>query len=117
MIRISKHRQFDPETGKWIEGDVIVTKHSSLRKLARAMRRGKLPAEMQGVIETAMERAGKRIAAYANSSPLKRTYRTDARWAKTQSSRKSRKRSAAPSSEQTQQCEPRACASSSVTSH
>ena len=70
---ISKHRQFDDD-GRWIEGDVIIAKNSSLRKLMRAARRGKMPDERQVLIDAAMERAKQRTAAYLNNSPLKRAY-------------------------------------------
>lgn len=59
-VAISKHRQFD-DKGKWIEGKVRIFPNSSLRKLARAMRRGKVPDEHQVIIDTAMTRAANRI--------------------------------------------------------
>lgn len=55
-LHISKHRQFDRD-GKWIEGDVRIFANSSLRKLARAMRRGKVPSERQFIIDEAMKKA------------------------------------------------------------
>jgi hypothetical protein len=41
-------------------GEVKIIKHSSFRKLARAMRRGKVPQERQFIIEQAMKNAQKR---------------------------------------------------------
>jgi hypothetical protein len=61
----------DPRTGR-----TALAKDSSLRKLGRAMRQGKVPAERQSIIDDAMERATKRRAAYLNSSPMKREYRS-----------------------------------------
>ena len=72
---ISKHRQFD-DKGRWIEGKVRIGKDSSLRKLMRAARRGKIPDERQVIIEAALERASKRATAYLNSSPAKWAYLT-----------------------------------------
>ena len=42
------------------KGNVKIGEHSSLRKLARAMRRGKVPDDRQVIIDTAMEKAAKR---------------------------------------------------------
>jgi tartrate dehydratase beta subunit/fumarate hydratase class I family protein len=66
-IAISKHRQFDPDTGKWIEGKVIVGRDSSLRKLMRAAKRGKLPFDRLGLIEDAAAKAAKRAEVYMHS--------------------------------------------------
>jgi hypothetical protein len=38
-------------------GDVKISRYSSLRKLARAMRRGKVPQERQFIIDQAMKTA------------------------------------------------------------
>ena len=58
--RISKHRQFDPDTHKHIPGEVIIMADSSLRKLMRAARRGKLPEDRQFKIAEAMKSAARR---------------------------------------------------------
>ena len=50
-------------------GDVKIARNSSLRKLARAMRRGKVPDERQVVIENAMENALRRIGKYNYKRP------------------------------------------------
>lgn len=70
---VSKHRQFDDD-GKHIPGRLRIGEHSGLRKLMRAARRGKVPAERIGVITRAMESAVSREAAYLNSSPMKRAH-------------------------------------------
>ena len=69
---VSKHRQFDPDNGKWIEGRVRILADSSLRKLMRAARRGKMPDERQVIIDTAVGKAAKRRDFYLNSSPARR---------------------------------------------
>lgn len=71
---ISKHQRWTPD-GDWIPGMVRVARNSSLRKLARAIRRGTMPAERIGVIERAIERAAKRKDIYLNSSIRKRAAR------------------------------------------
>jgi hypothetical protein len=48
-------RTRDPFTG-----DVKIARNSSLRKLARAMRRGKMPQERQFIIDQAMKTAHRR---------------------------------------------------------
>ncbi len=58
-------------------GEVRIFRNSSLRKLARAMRRGKVPSERQFTIDEAMKRAAKRWAVYLNSSPAKRYAHTE----------------------------------------
>lgn len=73
--RISKHRQSDPDTGKHMAGEVRISANSSFWKLARAMRRGKVPDDRQVILDLAQRRAVERNAAYLNSSPAKRTYR------------------------------------------
>jgi hypothetical protein len=45
-------------------GDCKITRYSSLRKLARAMRRGKVPDERQVIIDNAMANAHRRAARY-----------------------------------------------------
>lgn len=55
-------------------GMVRIFPNSSLRKLARAMRRGKVPSERQVVIDMAVSKARDRRHAYLNSSPNKRAY-------------------------------------------
>ena len=49
---------------KPFKGEVKIGAHSSLRKLARAMRRGKVPDERQVIIDAAMASAAKRAAVY-----------------------------------------------------
>lgn len=44
-IAISKHRQFDSQTGKHIPGRCHIGDRSGLRKLMRAQRHGKVPQE------------------------------------------------------------------------
>jgi len=61
---ISKHRQFDPDTGEWQEGRVRIFARSSLRKLMRAARRGKMPSERQVIINMAVGKAQKRAQLY-----------------------------------------------------
>jgi hypothetical protein len=74
--RISKHRQFDIEPPyKHIPGEVRVMPNSSLRKLMRAARRGKMPDDRQVIMDVAHRRAAERADAYLNSSPAKRSYR------------------------------------------
>lgn len=65
--RISKHRQFDPDTGKHIPGDLRITANSSLRKLMRAARRGKLPEDRQFTIAEAAKQAAKHPNDYLSS--------------------------------------------------
>jgi hypothetical protein len=48
-------------------GKVRIGDHSGLRKLMRAARRGKLPAERAGVIKRATESAAKRSDKYVSS--------------------------------------------------
>lgn len=57
---ISKHRQFD-HNGKHIPGDCRVLEGSGLRKLMRAARRGKLPAERLGTIKRTIQSIAERI--------------------------------------------------------
>lgn len=71
----SKHQRWDSD-GNWIPGKLRVFGNSSLRKLMRATRRGKIPDERQVLIDAAMERAGQRRAAYINSSPVKSAWRS-----------------------------------------
>lgn len=47
-------------------GDVKIRRDSSLRKLARAMRRGKVPDERQVIIDNAMASAQRRWQKYLN---------------------------------------------------
>jgi hypothetical protein len=54
----SKHRK--PE----FTGDCKIVDNSSLQKLARAMRRGKVPDERQVIIDNAMASARRRIGKY-----------------------------------------------------
>jgi hypothetical protein len=54
----SKHRK--PE----FTGNVKIGQYSSLRKLKRAMRRGKVPDERQVVIDEAMKSAKRRMEKY-----------------------------------------------------
>lgn len=64
------------------KGRIKLTADSSFRKLARALRRGKVPSERMGVIDHAMARAAKRRDVYLNSSPAKREFdrRAFAEW-------------------------------------
>jgi hypothetical protein len=50
-------------------GAVKITKHSSLRKLKRAIRRGMVPPERQVIIENAEENAQKRKEKYRPVRP------------------------------------------------
>lgn len=50
------------------KGKVRVVENSSLRKLMRAARRGKIPAERLGLINRAVARAATRQDAYSNAS-------------------------------------------------
>ena len=52
---------------KPFKGEVKIGPHSSLRKLARAMRRGKIPPEREVIIDTAMRSAAKRADLYMHS--------------------------------------------------
>ena len=47
------------------KGEVRIFDNSSLRKLMRAARRGKIPAERLGIIQRAVARAATRKAVYA----------------------------------------------------
>lgn len=49
-----------------------ISEHSSLRKLMRAARRGRIPSERMEVIQRAMHSAAVRAHVYFNSSPRKR---------------------------------------------
>jgi hypothetical protein len=49
------------------KGRVKIDRRSSLRKLMRAARRGRIPDERQTIIDTATESAMQRRAEYANS--------------------------------------------------
>lgn len=49
------------------KGKVKIGAHSGLRKLARAMRRGKVPDERQAIIDIAMRNAAKRAEVYMHS--------------------------------------------------
>ena len=51
------------------EGDCKIVRNSSLRKLARAMRRGKVPDERQVIIDNAMAQARRRIGKYHYRRP------------------------------------------------
>lgn len=53
---------------KPFKGDVRIFDNSSLRKLMRAARRGKIPAERLGLIARATTRAAAREDAYLNAS-------------------------------------------------
>ena len=57
-------RSKDPFTG-----DCKIANNSSLRKLARAMRRGKVPDERQVIIDNAMAQARRRIGKYHYRRP------------------------------------------------
>jgi hypothetical protein len=61
--RSGKHSA-DPFTG-----DCKIDRYSSLRKLARAMRRGKVPDERQVIIDNAMAQARRRIGKYHYKRP------------------------------------------------
>jgi hypothetical protein len=69
----SKHMKRQPFKGK-----VRIFDNSSLRKIMRAARRGKIPPERQVLIDTAVKRASERRAAYLNSCPVKRAWRSSA---------------------------------------
>lgn len=60
---------------KPFKGKVKIGAHSSLRKLARAMRRGKVPDHRQVIIDMATARGRGRSEVYLNSSPAKRASR------------------------------------------
>jgi hypothetical protein len=49
-------------------GRITIGKHSGLRKLMRAARRGKIPDERMVIIETAMRKAAERKAAATRSA-------------------------------------------------
>lgn len=57
------------------EGRLSFGWNTGLRKLQRALRRGRVPPERMGVIERAMQNAAKRRAVYLNSCPAKRMSR------------------------------------------
>lgn len=65
--RVSKHRQFDPETFKHVEGTVRVGASTSLRKLMRAARRGKIPEDRLFTIAEAQKAAAKHHNDYLSS--------------------------------------------------
>jgi hypothetical protein len=50
-------------------GECKITRDSSLRKLARAMRRGKVPDERQVIIDEAMKTARRRLGVYHYRRP------------------------------------------------
>ena len=75
----SKHygqRRLKDEDGRPIYGKCRVLANTSLRKLMRAARQGKIPDERRVVMDAALERAGQRRAAYLNSSPAKDAWRS-----------------------------------------
>lgn len=53
---------------KPMEGEVRIANNSSLRKLARAIRRGKVPDDRQQIIDLAMESAYERRHLYNKAS-------------------------------------------------
>lgn len=57
------------------KGRIRPADYSSLRKLMRAARRGKLPPERLRVIEDAAASAAKRWMAYQNSHKLERHFK------------------------------------------
>lgn len=73
---VSKHQRHDSD-GNWIPGKCRVLPNSSLRKIMRAARQGKMPDERQVLIDTAIKRAGDRRAAYINSSPVHSNWRAN----------------------------------------
>lgn len=56
---------------KPFEGKVVIAYNSSLRKLARAIRRGKVPDDRQQIIDSAMESAYERRHLYNKASKSK----------------------------------------------
>lgn len=66
MAAISKHQRFDSD-GKFIPGKLRVARNSSLRKLMRAARRGKIPDERAVVIDAAVQSAGRNTRRWQNS--------------------------------------------------
>ena len=58
-----KIKPFKPKI-KPFKGSVKIGEHSSLRKLARAMRRGKVPDDRQVIIDTAMDKASHETQLY-----------------------------------------------------
>jgi len=66
--RISKHRQFDIEPPhKHIPGEVRILAGSSLRKLMRAARRGKMPEGRLFTIEQAQRQTSKHPRKYMSA--------------------------------------------------
>jgi hypothetical protein len=59
MNRISKHQRWDSD-GNWIPGKCRIFDNSSIRKLQRAMRPGKVPDERAVIIAMAEAMARKR---------------------------------------------------------
>lgn len=67
-VRIPPRRvQLSRHARRWGKGKVRIGDHSSLRKLMRAARRGKIPEERMGIIQRAMKSAELRRRAYQNS--------------------------------------------------
>ena len=65
LDKIIKRNWWQSKRGKpRFTGDVKIAQNSSLRKLARAMRRGKVPEERQFIIDEAMKTAQRRRAKY-----------------------------------------------------
>lgn len=56
------------------KGEVRLSPHSSLCKLARAMRRGKVPDERQVILDAAVDSAKLRRVIYLNSCPSKQAF-------------------------------------------
>ncbi len=75
----SKHygqQRLQDDDGKPVYGNCRVLANTSLRKLMRATRQGKMPDERQVLIDAARERAASRADAYLNSSRSKSAYRS-----------------------------------------
>lgn len=64
---VSKHRQYGLKTHTHIEGECKIEKNSSLRKLMRAARRGKLPEDRLFTISETQESADKRADKYLSA--------------------------------------------------
>lgn len=66
--RISKHRQFDIDPPyKHMPGEVRILAGSSLRKMMRAARRGKMPEDRMFTIQEAQKSAAKHPRKYMSA--------------------------------------------------
>lgn len=64
---IPKNWRSGKHSAESFTGEVKIGQYSSLRKLARAMRRGKVPEERQFIIDEAQKNASRRAGMYSRT--------------------------------------------------